>query len=164
MSERTLGQMLEAREAREKSAAMLLGQMLFEFARLDVALGLCIVWADGGRHVEARTKQFAELTFHKKLDILSREVRRLPESEAQKRAAYSDWTEAAHSARLLRNELVHGRWVFDPISEHAVNVIGLPTSPEQREVKYTIADLAGALESLKSLQGSLRELRDRWPL
>lgn len=40
-------------KATERAAAELLGRMIFAFSRLDMALGLCIVWTGGGRNIES---------------------------------------------------------------------------------------------------------------
>lgn len=164
MSELTVGQLWKAREALEQTAATLLGKMLFEFARLDVVLGLCVVWVDDGKHLKALTKQASDFSFKKKLDFLTQFVERSLPVGSKQRIAYTEWIEQAHTARLRRNELVHGRWGVDPVQEHVINVIGLPTSPEQREVRYSLQDLESVLEELKQLQVRLRELRDKWPL
>jgi hypothetical protein len=164
LSELTAGQIWEAREALEKAAATLLGKMLFEFSRLDVNLGLCVVWTDSGQRLEELTKQVVEFSFHKKLDFLRQSVERALPNGSKRHAAYAKWIARANASRLRRNQLVHGRWGVDPIQGYVINVIGLPTSPEQREFRYTLADLEGVLEELRQLQASLFELRERWPL
>ena len=161
MSELT---MEEARRALEKTAATLLGQLLFEFARLDVALGLCVVWTDEGRRLEELTKQVAEFSFHKKLDCLKQVVEQFLAQGSEGRAAYTQWMEHAHDARFMRNKLVHGRWGVDPIQQQVINVVGLPTSPDQNETRYSIQDLEKVLDDLKYLQVTFSELRNRWPI
>jgi hypothetical protein len=60
--------------------------------------------------------------------------------------------------------LVHGRWGVEPIKNRVVNVIGLPTSPEQRTVEYAIVDLKRVLEKIVELQQRLSVLRAESPL
>jgi hypothetical protein len=74
------------------------------------------------------------------------------------------WIEQAHAARTLRNELIHGRWGVDPYTSEAINVIGLPTSPDQREVRYSLQALTDAIAELGRLRGRLFELRQQRPV
>lgn len=164
MSELTAGKIWEASEALEQAAAALLGKMLFEFSRLDVNLGLCVVWTGNGQRLEELTKQVEELSFHKKLDFLSRHVENGLPKGSKRHTAYTKWIARAHVSRLKRNQLVHGRWGVDAVQGHVINVIGLPTSPEQSEFRYSLTDLESVLKELTQLQASLHELRERWPL
>ncbi len=164
MSELNAGQVWEAREGLEQGAATVLGKMLFEFSRLDVNLGLCVVWTEGGQRLEELTKRVAEFTFHKKLDFLNQFVEQSLPQGSKRHTAYTEWIARAHASRLRRNQLVHGRWGVDPMQSQVINVIGLPTSSEQTEFRYTLGDLEGMLEELKQLQAKLHELRERWPL
>lgn len=164
MDEMTAQQMLDARDTTEKAAATILGQMLFDFARLDVALGLCLVWSNGGQQMEPLTRKVAELNFSKKLDLMSDLVERSFTPGSKKHIRYSQWMDSAHKLRLTRNELVHGRWGVDAYGQHVINIIGLPTSPEQRETPYSIQDLELILGEMKRLQTELHQLRDQWPL
>ena len=52
MNEITAGELLAKNDALENEAASLLGHMIFEFSRLDMNLGLCLVWVDGGRELK----------------------------------------------------------------------------------------------------------------
>lgn len=165
MTDITAGQIWERQEQlEEEAAASLLGRMLFEFARLDVALGLCLVWIENGQKIEALTAQVQSLSFHKKLDLLKSNLEKSFSAGSKRHKAYDEWIEQAHVARLRRNELVHGRWGINPMQQKVVNVIGLPTSPEQREIEYSIEDLAEILLELQQLQLRLSKLRDQWPL
>jgi len=157
-------QIWKARESLEQGAAILLGKMLFEFSRLDVNLGLCVVWTDGGKRIPELTKQIAEYTFHKKLDFLSNFVEQALPRDSKRLVAYTEWIGHAHAARLQRNQLVHGRWGVDPIQQEVINVIGLPTSSEQIEYRYTLSDLENVLQELKELQTKLHKLREQWPI
>lgn len=154
----------EATEALETAAATLLGRLLFEFARLDVALGPCLVWAHDGKQIKALTPKVTALTFHKKLDSLAGLAETKFVAGSKKRAGYATWIEQANHTRALRNELTHGRWGVDPYTEEAVNVIGLPTSSDQREVRYSLQALSAAVEETKRLQVRLSQLREQWPL
>ena len=163
MHELTAKEMFAARDANEGAAATVLGQMLFEFARLDTALGLCLVWSQRGSDVDSLTIKVAAMTFHKKLDFL-RQVIELHTQEVKMHAAYSQWIERADQARLMRNDLVHGRWGVEAYGLHVINVVGLPTSSEQRATPYTLRQLERFLDDMKMLQIDLNRLRSRWPL
>lgn len=155
----TAGEVWAATEALETVTATLLGRFLFEFSRLDVALGLCLVWASDGSHIEILTPKITALTFHKKLDRLAELVEAKFTTGSQKQAAWALWIEQAHSTRILRNQLTHGRWDVDPYTEEAINVIGLPTSPDQRAVRLTLEALSGAVADMGRLQRRLSQLR-----
>lgn len=164
MADRTALQLWEARETLEQGAAILLGKMLFEFSRLDVNLSLCVVWTDGDQRLDELTKQVAEFTFHKKLDFLAESVDSVLPKGSKRHIAYTEWIARAHTLRLKRNQLVHGRWGVDAIKGRVVNIIGLPTSSEQMEYQYALTDLELVLEEMKQLQAQLSKLRDQWPL
>ena len=160
----TAGEVWAASEALETAAATQLGRLLFAFARLDVALGLCLVWAYDGKQIEMLTPKVTELTFHKKLDSLTGLIEAKFVSGSKKRSGWSKWIEQAHSTRALRNQLTHGRWGVDPYTEEAINVIGLPTSPDQREVRYSLRGLSDAVDETRRLQVRLSQLREQWPV
>lgn len=164
MSELAAGQIAETREVLEQGAAVLLGRVLFEFSRLDVNLGLCAVWTGSGQRLDELTKQIEQLSFHKKLDFLSQHVERSLPKGSKRHTAYTQWIARAHVSRLKRNQLVHGRWSVAPLQGQVINVIGLPTSPEQTEFRYLLTDLEDVLKELVQLQAKLHQLREQWPL
>lgn len=84
------------------------------------------------------------------------------DSEARRR--YSEWLADANATRRLRNELVHGRWGIATSIQKVANVVGVPTSPNQREVMYSIPELQALVTDMQRLEPTLRELRERWPL
>lgn len=154
----------EARDALEQAAAALLGTFLFEFSRLDMNLGLFVVWTDRGQHLDALTRQVADFSFHKKLDFLGQVMDRSLVEGSEGRKAYMSWLDQAHALRQRRNELVHGRWGVDLAREQVVNVVGLPTSSEQRAIRYSLGDLREILGDIQRLGREMEELRRRWPL
>jgi hypothetical protein len=148
----------EERERLEREAATLLGYMLFEYSRLDMALGLLLAWADGGKNLEAASEKLGRDNFHSKLGALQKVVRAEFSGTPETKASYEALINDAHRVRELRNTLFHGRWGFDAMEQVAVCVTGLPASPSQREARYTISDLEGMLESMRSLRGRLHDL------
>jgi len=164
MSEITAGELAAKGDALENGAACLLGHMLFEFSRLDMNLGLCLVWVDGGASIETQTKNVKDLVLKSKLDVLTKHViAKLPLGSKQ-RHAYEVWIARAHSVRQLRNNLVHGRWGVEASRDKVVNVIGLPTSDSQQSKEYTLEELAEINAELRALQLELSRLRRQWPL
>ena len=160
----TAGELWNLREDMENSAASILGHMLFEFARLDVATGLCVSWVDEGRQLNVMTARAMGLSFHKRLKFLFDWVGKKLPVGSNRHTAYVAWLKAANAVRLKRNTLIHGRWWVDANQGHIVNVTGLPNSPEQAEHPYTLSDLQGVLEEMKRLQSVLSGLRQKWPL
>jgi hypothetical protein len=153
-----------ARQGLEQASAIVLGRMIFEFSRLDISLGLVLVWADGGAQFERLSKMVTDLSFHKKLDFLQQLVQAKYNGKREPQSLYGKWLEDAHASRVTRNDLVHGRWGVDPMKNHVVNVVGLPTSPGQIQRAYTIAELKATLAQMAHLQARLAELRERWPV
>jgi hypothetical protein len=164
MTGTTAGELWARRTELETAAAQVLGNMQFEFSRLDMALGLCAVWVEGGQRLEDLNPQVSSMTFHKRLEFVDVAVEKRHVAKSKAYVAYKAWIARAHIARTTRNELVHGRWGVEPATYQVVNVLGLPTSSEQREVKYTLAELAELLQELRILQRDLYRLREQWPL
>ena len=164
MTDVTLRELIARREQLEVSAAQVLGQMLFEFSRLDMALGLCAVWVDEGQRLEELNPRVADMNFHKRLKFVGGAVEARFDVGGEADRKYGAWISRAQAMRVQRNELVHGRWGVEPNTNQVVNILGLPTSSEQREIKYTIPELNKILVELRSLQAELRHLRDTWPL
>lgn len=154
----------KARNSLEQASAGALGRMLFEFSRLDVAVGLFLVWSDEGRQLERLTKIVGDYSFHKKLDFLSELVENKFATMPEVHNQYIEWLADAHTTRTRRNELVHGRWAVDPIQQQVINIVGLPTSPDQREIRYSILELKGALNDMTELQKRLQILRKQCPV
>jgi hypothetical protein len=164
MKELTTGiEIKRARQSLEHASATILGQMIFAFSRLDVALALHLVWSNDGSQLIELTKKVEILNFWEKLDFLQELV--TAKYEGQKASSlYRQWLADTHATRTIRNELVHGRWGTDPMKNEVVNVVGLPTSSKQRSKGYTISALKSALKQMEQLQVRLTELREKWPV
>jgi hypothetical protein len=148
----------------QKTSQAILGRMLFEFSRLDVALGLFLVWTNEGRQLESLTTIVNDYAINKKLELLRGlvDVKYATNPEAQE--LYNKWLRDAHATRIKRNGLVHGLWGLKPLDAQVVNIVGLPTSPDQREIRYTIPELKRTLAEMKDLQTRLQVLRKEWPV
>lgn len=154
----------EERDRLEREAATILGYMLFEYSRLDMELGLFLVWSNEGQTLDKLTKKLSNYNFNKRLEFLHELVQDKYADTPQPIEIYASWLADAHETRSIRNQLFHGRWGADPIQQQVVNVLGLPTSPEQRETPYSIVDLQKELESIRALRARLKELRKMWPV
>jgi len=159
-------EILEARERLEHDSALNIGRILFEFARLDLDLGLCLVWANEGRQLDALTKKISgpDFSFHRKLDLLEKLATKAFLNKEKVLSRYQEWIAQANLVRQTRNNLVHGRWGIDVMNNCAVNVIGLPTSPEQYAESYSIKDLESQVDQILKLRHSLGELRKSNPV
>lgn len=164
MSEITAEEQWAKREKLENESALLLGHVLFEFSRLDMNLGLALVWVDGGARIEQVTELVESMNLKKKLDELTKHVQAKLPSQSKRRRAYEAWIDQANAIRQLRNNLVHGRWGIDANKNKVVNVIGLPTSEGQRTYEYSIDELGVINRQLRELQHELKRLRENWPL
>lgn len=154
----------EESERLEWEAATILGYMLFEYSRLDMELGLLLVWSNEGKDLDRLTKKLSDYNFNKKLEHLLKLVQVKYAESPKEIEAYASWLADAHEARSIRNQLFHGRWGVNPTQQHVTNVLGLPTSSEQLETHYSIADLQKELESMRALRSRLGELRKSWPV
>jgi len=154
----------EERDRLEREAATILGYMLFEYSRLDMELGLFLVWANEGKTLDKLTKKLSDYNFHKRLEFLRKLVQVKFAKTPKINEAYATWLADAHETRSIRNQLFHGRWGVNPTQQQVTNVLGLPTSPEQRETPYSIVDLQNNLETIQTLRTRLQELRKSWPV
>ena len=66
--------------------------------------------------------------------------------------------EKAHGLHGIRNELIHGRWGIAAVEGVVVNVIGLPTSPEQCISTYRITDLDRVADDMQRLREELSQI------
>lgn len=164
MEDITAGELWARREQLENDAALQLGHMIFEFSRLDVNLGLCLVWVEGGAKLHSLTKSVEDLNLKNKLDELEGHVKAKLPVGSKRRKAYDAWIQRTHAIRQQRNNLVHGRWGVEAHLNKVVNVIGLPTSDAQQEFHYGIDELVAINNELRALQVELSRLREHWPV
>jgi hypothetical protein len=153
----------EANNSLESEAAKALGYIIFEFTRLDMELGLFLVWSEEGRKLEMLTKELNESNFNSKLSLL-KEKTNLKYKESPAFDLYASWLRKAHAVRILRNDLFHGRWGFIPEQQCVANVVGLPTSPKQTETRYTVNQLQESVKKISALRNQLSKLRSEWPI
>lgn len=159
MDDLTAGELWARTEQLENEAAFQLGRMIFEFSRLDMNLGLCLIWVDGGPALQSLTKSVEDLNFKGKLDLLDAYVKAKLSDGSSRRKEWKAWIQQTHAIRQQRNNLVHGRWGVEARISKVVNVVGLPTSDKQQVTRYGIDELVAVNTELKALQLELGRLR-----
>ena len=164
MAEKDCKPSWEASEQLETDAALILGKMLFSFSRLDMAIGLLLVWKDGGRELEELTIKIANYSFHKKLALMEKLVEAKYAITSPAHSEYAEWMQDAHDKRTTRNKLVHGRWGPEVRKNKVANITGLPTSPHQKSTLYSISELEEMLDEIEGLRNRLYKLKKRWPV
>lgn len=154
-----------ARQELEQASATILGRMLFEYSRLDMNLGLMLAWIDGGAKLEAMTEQVSkpQFSFGEKLKLLNKLAQKKYNGKVKALAAHEKWGEEANAIRELRNVLIHGRWGVEPMLNHVINVVDIPTG-EQKVSRYTIAELKTILQRMKDLGQQMSKLRQQYPV
>src|SRR5258706_14570455 len=88
----------------ERDTATVLGYMVFEYSRLDMELGLFLVWSDEGQKLDEWSKKLNETTFSKRLEHLET-LAELKYSNTPAADKYAKWVLDAHALRSLRNQL-----------------------------------------------------------
>jgi hypothetical protein len=63
--------------------------------------------------------------------------------------------------RQVRNDLVHGRWVAEPLEYRVLNVVTTADMMEQRSTPYTLGELEEMANEVQSLQVELAKLLRR---
>ena len=164
MSELAPFNLAAERERIERHAATQLGLMLFEYSRLEMELGLHIVWADEGKTLDELTDRLKDSAINKRLLFLQQYVARKYADGGEAVSAYAAWLQEAHEVRALRNDFVHGRWGPWGRGHGVRNVVGMPTSSEQREVCYTPEQLEQIVQRIKDLRSEHARLRGIWPV
>lgn len=147
----------------QAEASSLLGQMLFAFSYIDVNLGLCLAWVDDGKKLETLSMSLEGQSVHSKLETLSKLVTAKFPAGSKRRIAYEQWIERVHAVRLMRNQMVHGRWDVDARRHKVINTVGLPSGTQQ-SFEYSLLELANFNDELRAIERELGRLRKHWPV
>jgi hypothetical protein len=148
----------------EEDAAKAIGLILFEFTRFDMNLGLCLVWSNEGQNLEELTSKYNEKSFSCRLKFIEKLAHKKYALGSDELNKYINWIKNTNDVREIRNQLVHGRYGFIPREGCVANVVGLPTSSDQSETRYTIKQLNNIVKRIKKLSERLNELRDECPV
>lgn len=154
----------EEAEQVERAMAEQLGWLLFAYSRIDVSLGLQLVWSDMARELPGLTHHYNNRGVGARMDFLRRRVAVVyaPDSDGGK--AYAEFFTELDALRQIRNDLVHGRW-SPPLDEGQMAcVVGMPTSEDQRQTFYTPADLDEVVRRLEQVRAWHDRIRSQWPL
>jgi hypothetical protein len=143
----------------EIDAAKALGMILFAIGDLERDLALCIIWVHGGSEIDSRTKIMAKASFEQKLEKLGESVDGVFSKTSEQNKLYAAWIDQAGAIRLIRNQLAHGRWWFDPYHRQAVHIAGVPNSTDQSETRFSIDGFEMFIAKIKQLQLELHQLR-----
>ncbi|MGJ7913934.1 hypothetical protein ACI48D_00450 [Massilia sp. LXY-6] len=126
----------------EAMAALHLGRLLFVFGRMELDLGQALVQAQPAEDAERAILRIEQLPFGEKLREFETLALRRHADDAPLRARWQRWFAAAHALRKLRNDFAHGSWGFQNMQQQIVHVSHLPGSPNQTEVRYSLAGFA----------------------
>lgn len=151
-------------QALEDAASYQLGRLLFSFSRLDFSLNMVLLWAEGGQGVERLTQRLESQSFHQKLQWLQELTRTKFPDGSPVQLAYSQWLDRADGVRKQRNRLVHGRWGINPHTQAVINVLGIPGSVHQEEVRYSLQELQVIVADVSSLSDELDQYARKIPL
>lgn len=155
-------QIAAARAQLERHAALLLGRLLFAYARLESAPDLCLVWVDDGKDLEAWTRKIERMNFGAKRGLLKARAAR--QACAASRTAYAAWLARAHVVRERRNVLAHGRLGVNVRRGSLSAVLSRATSATMQAVEFPLADLEWLVAEADCLQRELSDLRSSFPL
>jgi hypothetical protein len=135
----------------EATATLHLGRLLFVFGRMELDLAQALLHAlpaeESGREIvrveklsfDGKLREFEALTLPRHAD------------NAALLARWQRWFAAAHTLRRLRDAFAHGRWGFQNMQQQIIHVSNLPGSPNQDEVRYTLAGFAARVAEAEDI-------------
>jgi hypothetical protein len=147
----------------EARAHALVGRLVFVYSRLDVNLAMYVANRFGFDERARSIQKLESASFKEKLEWLLPAANREYPSDGQCHAAWSEWLGKADAVRKQRNNFVHGRWGIYEHLQLVSNIVLLPGSPNQAEVKYTLSELAATVEEAAVLAEEFLHLSKRWP-
>jgi hypothetical protein len=150
-------------DALETAACTLVGRLIFALSRFETNLALYIRDYKGPEHADAVLSKLENSSFHVKLEMLEAAVRSVYGEERACIDAFSHWLGTAHEIRTTRNDLVHGRWGINPTGQQVVNVTGLPGSPNQKEMRYSLQELEAYFGQVDRFVRKFYALSRKWP-
>jgi hypothetical protein len=144
----------------EATAALHLGRLLFVFGRMELNLGMALVNAQPAEDFEREIVRVEQLAFGDKLREFEALVLRRHAGDAALLARWQRWFAAAHGLRKLKDAFAHGRWGFLNMQQQIVHVSKLPGSPDQDEVRYTLAAFAARVVEAEDVAEEFCSLTD----
>jgi hypothetical protein len=148
----------------EATAALHLGRLLFVFGRMELNLGLALVGAQPAEAFEREVVRVERLSFDAKLREFEALVLPRHADDAPVLARWQRWFAAAYGLRKLRNDFAHGRWGFQNMQQQIIHVSNLPGSPNQDEVRYTLAGFAARVAEAEDVADEFCALTSMHPV
>jgi hypothetical protein len=148
----------------EATAALHLGRLLFVFGRMELNLALALLHAQTAQAPAEAIVRIEGLKFAKKLDEFEALMRACHAGDMQALARWQRWFTAAHGLRKLRNDFAHGRWGFHNLHQQIIHVSKLPGSPDQDEVRYTLAGFAARVAEAEDVAEEFCALTTVYPV
>jgi hypothetical protein len=148
----------------EATAALHLGRLLFVFGRMELNLGLALVGAQPAEAFEREIVRVEDLRFDAKLREFEALALARHADDAPVLARWQRWFAAAHGLRKLRNDFAHGRWGFQNMQQQIIHVSNLPGSPNQDEVRYTLAGFAARVAEAEDVADEFCALTSMHPV
>jgi hypothetical protein len=135
----------------EATAALHLGRLLFVFGRLELNLGQAMLKACPADEAGREIVRIERLSFDDKLREFEASILARHAEDTQLLARWQRWFAAAHALRRLKNAFAHGRWGFQNMQQQIIHVTNLPGSPNQDEVRYTLAGFAARVADAEDI-------------
>jgi hypothetical protein len=148
----------------EATAALHLGRLLFVFGRMELNLGLALVAALPSEAFEREIVRVERLSFDAKLQEFEALVLPRHADDTLVLARWQRWFAAAQGLRKLRNDFAHGRWGFQNMQQQIIHVSNLPGSPNQNEVRYTLAGFAARVAEAEDVADEFCALTSMHPV
>jgi hypothetical protein len=144
----------------EATAALHLGRLLFVFGRMELDVALALLKAQAAEDAERTILRVEQLSFGEKLREFEALVLQRHADDAPVLARWQRWFAAANGLCKLRNDFAHGRWGFQNMQQQIVHVSHLPGSPNQTEVRYTLAGFAARVAEAEDVAEEFCVLTD----
>jgi hypothetical protein len=144
----------------EATAALHLGRLLFVFGRMELNLGMALVHAQPAEDFEREIVRVEQLAFGEKLREFEALMLQRHAGDADLLARWQRWFGAAQGLRKLKDAFAHGRWGFQNMQQQIVHVSKLPGSPDQDEVRYTLAGFAARVVEAEDVAEEFCALTD----
>lgn len=148
----------------ENATALAIGRFIIQFSRLEMTLGLAIVWEGGGKDLERLSSDVVGESFGIRLERFRNQIKKIPVEKRDAINAYEKWLASAAAVRDVRNRFIHGRWGICTTIEKVSNVVGMPTSPEQKEYLYDVSELESEAANVAEVTKGLLIVLEKWPL
>jgi hypothetical protein len=147
------------------AASTLVGQLVFEFSRIEMELGCSLHSVVGPHDFDALNVLIDRLSFKSKLDALNEVVARKFEGKDDFLAEFKHCYRSIDAIRSQRNSFIHGRWGAISNTQQVVNVEpGMPGGVPQREWRFTVVELEAELAGVSKVLNEFRTLRAKWYL